>query len=163
MCMTSNGCRKQAAPAMTAQRDAGLSAEAQRDADLAALPRGASLPDQLAAESAARPRNGLTIEQVVQHAADAGLTLVQSPALGRSYRAVFCGQASAAGALQAVVCEYADESRAARGTNELTAVFTRMPGGSVSQVGPSALVLVFVSPDGERVAKQIREKFLKSN
>jgi hypothetical protein len=101
----------------------------QRQADLAALPRsGGSLPDQLAAEAAARPKDTPTLEQVMDASQRAGVAFTTPRQLwGVKQLAIYCAAVDSADGMIVTVCEYPTAEQAARGEKEANLVQGRLP------------------------------------
>jgi hypothetical protein len=103
--------------------------DAQRQADLDALPKtGGSLPDQLAAEAAARPKDTGTIEAIIAALAKDGVGFsAPRQAWGQKQLAIYCASADSADGVLVTVCEYPSAEQAARGEKESNIVLGKVP------------------------------------
>ncbi|MFT3713605.1 MAG: hypothetical protein QM817_38600 [Archangium sp.] len=100
--------------------------DAQRQADLDALPKaGGSLPDQLAAEAAARPAGTPTLEKVIEVS---GVPFGAPRQLwGVKQLAIYCASADSADGMIVSVCEYPSEAQAGRGEKEANIIQSKLP------------------------------------
>ena len=132
------------------------SAEAQRAADLAKLPKGGgSLQDQLAAEAAARPRDTASLEALTTALTKEGITFNAPRQLyGQKLLAVYCSAADSTNGLIVTVCEYPDAEQAARGLAEANLIGAKLSGYQ-SKVSKKSVLQVVARSDTppEHVAK----------
>lgn len=100
--------------------------DAQRQADLDALPRAAgALPDQLAAEAAARPSGTPTLESVM---AASGVSFGPPRQIwGVKQLAIYCAGADSTDGMIVTVCEYPSEAQAGRGEKEANIIQGKLP------------------------------------
>jgi hypothetical protein len=130
--------------------------DAQRQADLAALPHGSgSLEDQLAAEAAARTKDTLTLEGVLQAVANDGVAFGAARQVsGQKMLAVYCATADSFQGLIVTVCEYPSADQAKRGETEANLVANQTAGHQSRVRGKSVLHLVARSDaQQEHIAK----------
>ena len=127
-------------------KDAGapvLSADAQRQADLAALPQTAgSLQEAMAAEMLARPQDTSTLEGIIQRVGKDVAFAAPRQLYGRKMLALYCGGVDSLDGLIITVCEYAGEAQAKRGQIEGNTVNSMLPGHQSRVHKKSVLFLV---------------------
>jgi hypothetical protein len=127
-------------------KDAGppfLAADAQRQADLAALPQVAgSLQEAMAAEVSARPRDTSTLEGIIEGVGKEVSFAAPRQLYGRKLLALYCGSVDSLDGLIITVCEYAGEAQARRGQVEGNTVNSMLPGHQSRVHKKSVLFLV---------------------
>lgn len=103
--------------------------DAQRQADLAALPQGGgSLSDLLAAEAAARPKDTGTLEAIIATAGKDGVAFGPTrQAWGQKQLAIYCASADSTDGVLVTVCEYPSPEQAGRGEKEANVIQGKLP------------------------------------
>jgi hypothetical protein len=124
-----SGCKcaePQSVAPQVVEKKVDVAVDAQRQADLDALPKsGGSLPDQLAAEAAARPKDTATLEGVM---AGSGVAFRAPRQLwGVKQLAIYCASADTNDGMIVSVCEYPTPEQAARGEKEANLVQGQLP------------------------------------
>lgn len=117
---------------------------AQREADLAVLPRAAgTLVDQLAAEAAARQPDAPSLEKLTASLSAQSVTLGPSrQVLGNKQLAIYCASADSSDGVLVTVCEYPSDAQAERGEADANVVQSQIAGHQSARNKKSVLHVV---------------------
>lgn len=137
-------------------------AAAQREADLAALPRAAgTLVDQLAAEAAARQPEAVSLEELTVVLTQVGLTVgPPRQTLANKQLAIYCASADTSDGLLISVCEYPSDEQAQRGEVEANVVQNQLAGHQSRRKKKSVLHVVARSDTPPATVDKVLAAFL---
>ncbi len=149
------GCKDKPKPEVT---------EKKRAAPLAGLPMAANIAEQLQGEAAARPKEALRTETVIEALAKAQIALTDNKQfIARTVLANYCFGGTTAQATAVTVCEYSSVEAAKEGLEHSQKQFVGIPNRTLTQNKQTVLTLVrgMDTPQTKAEAEKAIEVFSK--